>query len=48
MSWEETVDMIAASTAASTKPAITGWKKTCARSRNTDSGSVGLSSGRLP
>ena len=36
-SCEEMVDMIAASTAASSSPAISGWNRICARSRNTDS-----------
>ena len=37
ISCEEIVDMIAASTAASRMPAISGWNRICARSRNTDS-----------
>ncbi len=36
--WEETVDMIAASTAASTRPAMKGWNRICDSSRNTVSG----------
>ncbi|SIJ40038.1 Uncharacterised protein [Mycobacteroides abscessus subsp. abscessus] len=40
-SCEEIVDMIAASTAARTSPAMNGWKRICARSRKTVSGSVG-------
>ena len=38
-SWLDIVDMIAASTAARTKPATSGWKKICDRSRKTVSGS---------
>src|SRR5690625_1867430 len=37
MSWEEMVDVIAASTAASSTPAMRGWNRICARSRKTDS-----------
>lgn len=38
MSCDEIVDMMAASTAASTTPATNGWNRTCARRRNTVSG----------
>ena len=40
ISCEDMVDMMAASTAASTRPATNGWKKIWLSSRKTVSGSV--------